>query len=107
MKPLQLLRDCMGQSIAAGLVAGDVRLVVQLAANGNANVAVPNGARSVLFSATDEFWVSYGSSAAVPTGAILDGSAPELNPVLRGIGTATVLGVAAPRACVVNLSFYS
>lgn len=99
------LQDAMGAATAA-LTRSDASLVVTLAAGQAKTVAVPEGARVVLFSATGDVWVRFGAAAAVPAADVLDGSAPELNPAAREIAGVASIGLAAPSACLANLVFY-
>lgn len=105
MKSLIGLEDVMGKATAA-LSRSDSSLVVSLAAGQAKTVAVPSDARIALFNATGDFWAHIGGTAAVPSGDMLDGSAPELNPVAREVVGVPVIGVAAAAACLVNLVFY-
>lgn len=105
MKSLIALQDAMGAATAA-LVRSDVSLAVPLAAGQSKTVAVPAEARVMLFNATGDVWVRFGGAAAVPSNDILDGSAPELNPIARDVSGIPSIGLAAPAACVANLIFY-
>lgn len=68
---------------------------------------VPSGANYVAFSSTDEVWVKMDGVAAVPDDDIEDGSASELNPTPRYINGVSSIGLIAPRACIVQMAFYS
>ena len=65
---------------------------------------VPTGAHYVMFSGTGNFYVRYDAAAAIPAGAVTDGSAPELNPVLRDIWNVKVIHLIAPSSCVVTIA---
>ena len=73
---------------------------------------VPAGAKNVLFSATCDFYVAYGSTkAAVPladTTANTTASISELNPTIRHLSTATSTGISlvASSSGIVTMSFY-
>ena len=73
---------------------------------------VPTGAKNVLFSATCDFYVAYGStSVAVPSAdstANSTASISELNPTIRHLSTATTTGFSliASSSGVVTMSFY-
>lgn len=105
MNPLIGLNDAMGRRTAA-LVRSDTSFAVVLAAGQAKTVAVPGGARVVLLNATADVWVRFGAATTVPAADVLDGSAPELNPVAREITGLSTIGLAAPAACTVNLVFY-
>jgi len=105
MKSLIALQDAMGATTTA-LMRSDASFAVTLAAGQAKTVAVPAEARVMLFNATGDVWVRFGGAAAVPSNDILDGSAPELNPVARAVAGVASIGLAAPTACVANLVFY-
>ena len=68
---------------------------------------VPAGARYVVFSATADFYAKFGAAAAVPAADVTNGTASALNPTQRRIPDgATTIGLIAPAACVVTLSFW-
>ncbi len=69
--------------------------------------SVPAGADIVVFSATDDFYVNYDATAVAPSGDITDGSASELNPVVRDVRGVTSIHLVAPATCTVTLAFYS
>jgi hypothetical protein len=97
--------DDMGEQTAV-LRPSDSRHVLALAAGVGQTIAVPPNAHSVLFNATGVFWVQYGGPAALPTADDLGGDAPELSPHARSVTAGSVLGLIAPAACVVSLSFF-
>lgn len=76
-----------------------------LAANTAEAHTVPTGATHVVFSATADFYVNYGGTAAVPAD-VTDGSASELNPVARDIRGITSLGLISAATCIVTMCFY-
>lgn len=84
----------------------DNAMVIILAAGQNKNIVVPAGASRVLFSATAPFWARIGGTASVPSADILDGTAPELNPLARMVGGGQSIGLAAASPCIVNLCFF-
>lgn len=105
MKSLNTLEDAMGR-VSSAVHPSDSVMAVLLTGGGAKRVDVPAGARLVLFSATGPFWAKFGGTAVVPTADILDGSAPELNPVGRSVAEVASIGLAASQACTVNLVFY-
>lgn len=105
MNPLIGLNDAMGRA-TAGLARSDTSFAVMLAAGQTKTITVPGGARVMLLNATGDVWVRFGATAAVPAADVLDGSAPELNPIARDVAGLSVIGLAAPAACTVNLVFY-
>ncbi|MBB3267889.1 hypothetical protein FHW79_005559 [Azospirillum sp. OGB3] len=105
MQGFRTYQDDMGLPTAI-LHPSSSRHVVALTAGVGQTVTVPNEAVSVLFNATGLFWVQYGGGAALPTGSDLSGGAPELAPQARRVEAGTVLGLVAPAACLVSLSFF-
>ncbi|WP_349591996.1 NAD/NADP transhydrogenase alpha subunit-like protein [Azospirillum argentinense] len=97
--------DSMGRPTPT-IELSDSRHVVALVAGVSKMAAVPAGAQRVLISATADVWVQYGTAAALPTGDILTGLAPELNPSARMIRGISSLGLASATDCMVNLCFY-
>lgn len=72
----------------------------------NEDHAIPAGAKYVIFSSTADFYAKIGGTAAIPVD-VTDGSASELNPIVRHISdSATTIGLIAPAACEVTMSFY-
>lgn len=92
--------------LPSAIPQADHRVAVTLSAGQAKSVAVPAGARLVMFSATGDFWARIGGAASVPAADILDGSAPELNPAARSLQGAGVIGIAAAAAATVNLVFF-
>lgn len=105
MESFHMLEDAMGR-VSSAVHRSDNVMAVLLAGGGAKRVDVPAGARLVLFNATGPFWAKFGGAAAVPTADILDGSAPELNPIGRSVTGIASIGLAASQACTVNLVFY-
>lgn len=105
MHSFQTLDDVMGKGTSV-LPISNYTLVLLLSAGVSKAVTVPAEARVVLFSATGNFWLSADSTPAVPAADILDGTAPELNPSGRAVRAGQTLGLVAPAACTVSLSFY-
>lgn len=105
MQAFLLDDDVMGRASAV-ISPSSMRLVVTLAAGVAKSVAVPAGARRVMFNATGPLWVQYDEIPALPTDDILDGTAPELNPAARRIVGVTSLGLVAPAACQASLTFF-
>ena len=68
---------------------------------------VPASAKFVLFSATDNFYVNWSGTAAIPSGDITNGSGSELNPIIRSITPGATFSVIAAADIVVTLSFYN
>lgn len=78
----------------------------------NETHTVPSGARYVVFSCDDAFYAKKNGAAAVPSDDVTDGSASELRPgqwylVGDPAGDTTTIGLIAPAATIVTLSFYS
>ena len=77
-----------------------------LAANTNETHTVPAGADVVAFSADGAFFAKRNGAAAIPGGAITDGSASELNSESWNLDGVTTIGLIAPSARIVTLTFY-
>ncbi|WP_154667568.1 NAD/NADP transhydrogenase alpha subunit-like protein [Niveispirillum irakense] len=105
MRSLCLAVDAMGVSLPVTNPA-DTIYAILLTAGVPKSIAVPTGARVALFSATGHFWLRLGGAAMVPNQDILDGSAPELNPVGRQVAGIADIGLAAASDCIVNIVFY-
>lgn len=85
------------------IAAPDFVQAVVLAANTGQAFDTPAGMGKVLFSMTGDFWVKYGSTAAlVPSTSTTGGSSsPELNPTMRDIvSTAACTGISIIAAAV-------
>lgn len=107
MKPLRICTDENGRQAHGAVPQSDTINAYVVAANSPVVAAVPAGATFCLFYATGDFWARIGGAAAIPTGAITDGSAPEANPTLRELQGATTIGLVAPNVCTITLAFYS
>lgn len=105
MQSFQMFDDAMGKSTGI-LPTSNYILAIVLSPGLVKTITVPPNAQVALFSATGNFWLSVGSAPAVPAADILDGTAPELNPGGRTVKPGQTLGLVAPAACTVNLSFY-
>lgn len=72
---------------------------------------IPDGAKFVLFSASDVFYAKMGDgtvTAAVPSGDVTDGTASMCNPTFRSIAVGqTHIAVAAPIACDITLEYFA
>jgi|SRR5687767_9270872 len=75
-----------------------------LAANTNETHTVPAGAETVMFSCTGDFYAKQNGAAAIP-GDVTDGSASELNPKNWSLEATTSIGLIAPAACKITLTF--
>jgi len=104
MIPLRISTDRHGNN-TNGIPLSDTRAVRVLSAGAGETITVPADASYALFSGTDNFYVDE-TSAAVPS-SDADTGAPELNPVLRKVSAGDVLGIVAPAAATVIISFYS
>jgi hypothetical protein len=76
-----------------------------LAANTNETHTVPAGAEGVYFSADGDFYAKMNGAAAVP-GDVTDGTASELNPKGWDLNGVSSIGLIAPAARKITLSFY-
>ncbi len=79
---------------------------IDLAAGVAQSYTIPSGANKLLFSCIDEFWVDVNKTAVIPTGTIIDGSAPVRSPTGLGTHGYTTLSFISPRACIVQISVY-
>ena len=77
-----------------------------LAANVNEDHTVATDAKYVIFSSTVDFYAKKGGTAAVPAADVTDGTGSELNPTIWYISGITTIGLIAPTAAVVTLTFY-
>jgi hypothetical protein len=77
-----------------------------LAAAVSEDQAVPTGARHVIFSATADFYAEKGGTAAVPAADVTNGTASELNPTIWSLDGVSTIGLIAPGATVITLTFY-
>ena len=89
----------------ACLPFSDAVNALSLAANTAETLAIPSGARFVVFSGTADFYVKSGSVATVP-GDTTDGSAAELNPTMRSLNDVSSLSIISASTCVVTASFF-
>lgn len=106
MKPLLLLLDG-NRNEAIGIANVGYRDTRVLAATVAEVHTVPTGAKSVLFSATADFYANFGAAAAIPAVDVTDGTASLLNPKLRGIDGAATIGLIAPTTCIVQMEFFA
>ena len=68
---------------------------------------IPAGAKYVAFSATADFYAKFGGAASVPAADVTNGTASALNPTQRRVPDGvTTIGLIAPAASVVTLSFW-
>lgn len=82
-----------------------------LSANVQKQLAVPTGAKKVLFASTANFFMRMGTvaqTASVPLVDITDGSGPELNPEARAIPDGTThISCISSETCTVTMAFYA
>jgi hypothetical protein len=77
-----------------------------LAANTNETHTIPAGADFVIFSADGDFYAKPNGAAAVISGDVTDGSGSEFKPSHWSLENVTSIGLIAPAARKVTLSFY-
>ena len=94
------------QNLNGILFAGHVDAVVLVADTATA-YTVPTGGDFLLISSTVSFYASSLGTAVIPTADVTDGTASELNPVLRAVGAGETISFIADRACVITISVYS
>jgi hypothetical protein len=81
---------------------------VSIAATTAQALIVPTGAKFVMFSASDDFYVRYdGTAATIPSSATWASGSVELNPAVRIVAGGQTISVIAPVACVIIATFYS
>lgn len=102
--------DNLGFPVIAGVQQSDTIYAYVMTANTAQYVTPPTGANFVLFSASggNDFYMKLGVSSglSVPGSNITDGSAPELNPLVRQLGGASAFGLITTANCVITLAFY-
>lgn len=92
----------------SALDPSDSMYQVSIAASTAQSLTVPTGARFIVFSASDDFYVRYdGTAATVPSSATWTTGDVELNPAVRIVSGGQVISVIAPAACVIIGTFYS
>jgi len=86
---------------------------IVLVANTAVTYYIPTGtnkatANYLMFSSSGgaDFYVSYSITAAVPGTSITNGTAPELNPLLRCVSGLTAVSIIAPVGCVLTISAF-
>lgn len=97
--------DAMGQNSFAPAAAAYIN--IKVIGTTASSVTVPNGYRFVLFSANQDFYVSWKNTAVVPTVDVTDGTGSELNPTIRDVShltTFSIIGSAA--STIITLAFY-
>ena len=95
------------------LINPDFVLARSLAATTAESITVPTGpdgkskASYVSFSSTCDFYANYSQTATVP-GDTTDGTASELNPMVRYLsgGVTTISVITAASSCIITASFY-
>ena len=99
------------KNLVVGLVPqSDTIYAIVLAAGVSQQIAIPAGSNRVLFSVSggNDFYCKFVNAAiAVPVGNIVDGTAPELNPLLRMCSNKAFVSLVAGANCVVTMAFYS
>ena len=98
------------KDLVVGLIPqSDTIYAVVLAASTSQQIAIPAGANKVLFSvnAGIDFYMLFANAAiSVPVGNITDGTAPELNPLLRICSGKSFVSLIAASNCVITMAFY-
>ena len=98
------------KNLVVGLVPqADTIYAVVLAAGVSQQIAIPAGSNRVLFSVSggNDFYCKFVNAAiAVPVGNIVDGTAPELNPLLRICAGQGWVSLISGANCVVIMAFY-
>jgi hypothetical protein len=115
MIPLVLTEDGSGR-IAVGTRRSDFFDYFKLTSHTGVTCLVPTGAKHVIFSCNTDFFVQYVSSALTSalyaasnsqvSGVTRAGTTIELNPVLRTLTGVSGLGIIAPVAGDMTLTWY-
>jgi hypothetical protein len=104
-------RDACSEPMMGAIQQSDTILPVVLAAGVHQTVAIPSGARSVLFACSggNDFYMLFSNSSstsiAVPT-VTSSSSGPELNPLMRSCRGWTYVSLISAAICVITMSFY-
>ena len=106
MKTLTQTKTANAEQVDAIVFTDQVDVRV-LAASTAETHTIPTGAKTVFFSATDNFYVSAFETATVPSVDVTDGTGSELNPLQRSVVGITSISIIAPATTVVTMSFYS
>jgi len=89
-----------------GIPSSDYIDAEYLAAGTEGEATVPARAKLVLFSATADFYFILGDTVTVPAANIEDGTAGELNPVVRVVEPGDIIHLISPWTCVVTMAYY-
>ena len=89
-----------------GIASSDYIDAAYLTATVEGTATVPARAGLVIMTATADFYFRYGATVALPAAAVTNGSAGELNPIMRMVVAAGVIHLISPWACVVTLAYY-
>lgn len=102
-----IVRDANRKAESFAIIPSQyVNAYVLVAATAQA-VTIPTGARFALFSCNNDFYVDFqGGTAAVPAANVTNGSAPELNPAVRGIEGLSSFSVISPDAAILTISYF-
>jgi hypothetical protein len=110
MLRLTQARDGFDQAVMGAVQQADTIYAVVLAANTCQRIAIPSGTAAILFAVsggTDFFLKLVDADIAVPTVNAVDGTAPELNPLLRTCAGKTHVSLVSGSACTITMSFYN
>lgn len=106
MDPFYIARDGNGSTIGC-VNPSPHRNHYILAAGVAKTVYVPSGAKRCVFSTTlTDMYVDYDTPAATPTSDIINGTAPELNPIERYLNGVTTISLISATGGNVNISFW-
>jgi hypothetical protein len=102
MKPFRFA-NASGAPAGLALPLSDYNDTIVLAAATAQTVTVPAGATVARFTATGDFWIRLGAVAVIPSGNVVDGTSPVLNPKivsLDGVATFSIIAAATPSCCI-------
>lgn len=106
MRALETVLDKNGNPII-GILTSDYVDIKVLEAGVAEIYTIPVGAKYVLFSGTDDFYIKFNGAATVPSADVTDGTGVVLNPGLRGLDRVITLGIISETSCVVTMEFFS
>ena len=110
MQRLQMGVDNLGANVQGAVQQSDTIYAIVLVANTSQQIAIPSGANFVVCAASGaaDFYMKFVNAAiAVPSANIVDGTAPELNPLVRSCSGKSYISLVSGAACTVTLAFYS
>ena len=106
MRKLRLDLDGNRNAPHYGVEQSDTINAVVITGGSESTSTVPSDARWVLMSSDNDFYFIINATASVPAADVTNGSASELNPVMRRVDPGDVLHFISDYDCVVTLAYY-